>query len=321
MKKIIHTVLSSSIIVLGLSLPVTQADDVNPGHSQQASLNNEVVAPAFVRAAQILEHAKPRHLYLHSGNAFILDQREGVTLYEKAADDVRPIASISKLMTAMVTLDATLPMDEEIKILRADRDWLRGSRSRLPYGTVLSRGDLLLITLAASENRASKALARTYPGGHEAFIEMMNIKARELGMTRTEFHDASGLHSGNVSTPRDLAKLVNAAFKYPLIQSYTTRGEGFVTNERNGRRIEFRNTNKLVRRNNWDIGLSKTGYIADAGHCLVMQMEVGERPVVLVLLNSWGKLSKFGDSYRAKKWLERAERKAKHVAAPKQVAG
>jgi D-alanyl-D-alanine endopeptidase (penicillin-binding protein 7) len=214
----------------------------------------------------------------------------------------------------MVTLDAKLPMDEHIKIKRADRDRLRGSRSRLAYGTILTREDVLLITLAASENRASSALARTYPGGKKAFIKAMNAKAKELGLRDTHFRDSSGLHSQNVSTAKDLVKLVKAASEYPTIREMTTVGKDYVTDLRSGWKVEFFNTNRLVRRKGWDIELSKTGYIADAGHCLVMNTVIEDRPVIIVLLNSWGKLSKFGDSNRIRRWLMRGEHRAKQVA-------
>jgi len=271
----------------------------------------------LISAATILDYAKPNQLYLRSSHVLIVDQREGVHLYGKNIDEPRPIASVTKLMTAMVILDANLPMDEEITITKADRDRLRGSKSRLQRGMRFTREDLLLIALAASENRASKALARTYPGGKENFVNMMNVKAKTLGMTHSRFKDSSGLDSRNVATARDLVLMTEAALKYEKIQKFTTQDEGEIRDLRRKRTIPFINTNRLVRRDKWEIGLSKTGYIADAGHCLVMQAEIGERPVIMVLLNSWGKLSKFGDSNRVKKWLLRAERRAKknqHIA-------
>lgn len=300
-------------LLLSLSLPVATL----PAAETEKDIADIIDGPRenYVRARDILEYANPNKLYLHSSHALVMDQREGVILYSKGKQEPRPIASISKLMTAMVVLDAKQDLDEKIRITRADRDRLRGSRSRLPYGTELTRRDLLKITLAASDNRASKALARTYPGGRKAFINMLNARAKQLGMTETQFRDASGLRSENVSTPYDLARLVAAAYRYPLIREFSTLGKGHVTNLRNKRRIEFFNTNRLVRRSKWDIGLSKTGYIADAGHCLVMQTDIGDRPVIIVLLNSWGKLSKFGDSGRIRKWLMQAERKAKRLAS------
>jgi D-alanyl-D-alanine endopeptidase (penicillin-binding protein 7) len=174
---------------------------------------------------------------------------------------------------------------------------------------------MLYIALAASENRAAHALARTYPGGKTAFVGAMNRKAAELGMDRTRFADPTGLHSGNVSTARDLVKLVDAAAGYRAIRSLTTRPRGSVTDLRRGWKVEFFNTNRLVRSKDWSIGLSKTGYIADAGNCLVMQTEISGRPLIIVLLNSWGKLSKFGDSNRIRKWLVDAEKTASQGAS------
>lgn len=269
---------------------------------------------SFIKASLVRQYLDPAKLRLHSSVALILDNRENEILFEKDIDEKRPIASITKLMTAMVILDAKLDMDEEIKITRADRDRLRGSRSRIGFGTKLIRKDLLFMALAASENRASAALSRTYPGGKDAFVTAMNAKAKALGMTNSHFVDSSGLHSENYSTARDLAKMARAAMEYPEIIEMTTSGEHFATDLRSGHKIEFMNTNRLVRRKQWNIGLSKTGYIADAGHCLVMQTDINGRPLIVVLLNSWGKYSKFGDANRIKTWLTRAEHKVQQVA-------
>ena len=209
----------------------------------------------------------------------------------------------------MVILDKKLDLNEQIRIKRKDRDRIRGSKSRLSYGTILTRYDLLKISLAASENRAANALSRTYPGGKKAFIKAMNEKARSLGMLQSKFKDPAGLHSGNLSTAKDLIKLVTASSHYKLIKKFTTTGKSYVTDKRSGWKVEFFNTNRLVRRKNWDISLSKTGYIADAGHCLVMETKISHRPVIIVLLNSWGKLSKFGDSNRIKRWLQNGEKR------------
>jgi D-alanyl-D-alanine endopeptidase (penicillin-binding protein 7) len=239
-----------------------------------------------------------------------MDRKEALVLFERNPEEQRPIASLTKLMTAMVVLDSGLPLDEKIRIRKADRDRLRGSKSRLSYGTTLTREDTLYIALAASENRAAHALARAFPGGKEAFVAAMNDKAAGLGMSSTRFRDSSGLHSGNVSTARDLALLVEAALGYELIRTFTTAPKGYVTDHRSGWKVEFFNTNRLVRRKDWEIGLSKTGYIADAGNCLVMEAEISDRPLIIVLLNSWGKLSKFGDSNRIRQWLTNAARRA-----------
>ena len=269
----------------------------------------------FIPATALKPFLKPRKLHLYSSTALIMDLNDGQVLYEKEADKTMPIASLTKLMTAIVTIDKQLDLDQKIRIKRSDRDRLRGSKSRLSYGTILTRRDMLKITLAASENRASKALARTYPGGHKAFIAAMNAKAKLLGMKNTFFKDSSGLHSKNVSTANDLIKLVVAANRYPLIKEFTTLGIDYVTDLRAGWKVEFMNTNRLVRRKSWDISLSKTGYIADAGHCLVMHTEINNRPTAIVLLNSWGKLSKFGDSNRIRRWLQNAEKRAEKTLA------
>ena len=250
-------------------------------------------------------------LFLRSDVALVVDENDGAVLLDKNIYIQRPIASLTKLMTAMVTLDTNLPRDEAITITKADRDRLRGSKSRLSFGTKLTRRDLLKISLVASENRAALALARTYPGGKDAFVYAMNEKARRLGLKQTAFRDAAGLRSDNVSTAVDLSILVSAAYRYPLIREFSTTAIDYVKDLRSGRKIEFMNTNRLVRGKRWDIDLSKTGYIADAGHCLVMRANIADRQVVMVLLNSWGYLSKFGDANRIRKWLDEANRKAR----------
>jgi len=260
-----------------------------------------------VTARELKSQLNPRKLFLRSSTALVMDKSEGVVLFDRDVDKKMSIASLTKVMTAMVIIDSKLDMHERITIKRKDRDRLRGSKSRLSYGTILTRFDMLKISLAASENRAAKALARTYPGGRKAFIRAMNAKARSLGMKNTRFKDATGLHSDNKSTALDLVKMVAAAGNYPLIRELSTTGKSYVTDLRAGWKVEFFNTNRLVRRKNWDIGLSKTGYIADAGHCLVMETTIANRPMIIVLLNSWGKLSKFGDSNRIKRWLQNAE--------------
>lgn len=257
----------------------------------------------------------PNQLYLHSGVVLVMDRQRGTVLYDKGSHTPRPIASLTKLMTAMVILDSRLSLEESITIRKADRDRLRGSKSRLSFGTKLTRRDLLKIALAASENRAAAALGRTYPGGKEAFVAAMNEKAVELGMKNTVFRDAAGLHSGNVSTAAELYTLVEAAARYPLIREFTTIGISYVTDLRKGWKVKFMNTNRLVRDKKWTIGLSKTGYLADAGHCLIMETEIANRQLVVVLLNSWGYLTKYGDANRIKNWLNKAERKARQAAA------
>jgi D-alanyl-D-alanine endopeptidase (penicillin-binding protein 7) len=195
-------------------------------------------------------------------------------------------------------------------VTSADRDRIRGSSSRLLPGTRVSRRVLLLLALMASENRAANALARTYPGGTPAFVAAMNRKAQGLGLNQTKFADPAGLDSGNVSTARELASLVRTAMDYPLIRQYTTTWEHEVAVGRGKSRqvIRFRNTNRLLRNESWDIALSKTGYISDSGRCLVMQARIAGEPVILVLLDSWGRLSPMGDANRVRKWMEKHHR-------------
>lgn len=244
---------------------------------------------------------------LGSAIAMIYDEQTGEPVYSKNVNTVVPIASITKLMTAMVILDAHLPLDEPITITREDRDRLKGTKSRLNFGMTLTRGDLLALAVMASENRAAAALARTYPGGTPVLVAMMNAKARELGMDDTHFQGPVGLHSENVSTARDLVKMVLAAQRYELIQRASTQARHVVKiNARQS--LYFGNTNPLVRSRNWEIGLSKTGYISEAGRCLVMQARLSERPTVIVLLDSWGKNTRVGDANRIKSWIERPSR-------------
>lgn len=242
---------------------------------------------------------------LHSSIALIYDAQGQRPLYTKNANTVAPIASISKLMTAMVVLDAQLPLDEEIRISVQDMDRLKGTHSRIRPGMTLTRGELLKLALMASENSAAAALARTYPGSTAGAVSQMNAKALELGMTDTRFLDPTGLNSGNVSTAQDLVKMVLAAQNYNLIHNATTSYSHFV--EPTGfRQMRFNNTNPLVKSASWDIGVSKTGYISEAGRCLVMQANINQRSVVIVLLDSWGKRTRLGDANRIKKWMESA---------------
>lgn len=242
-------------------------------------------------------------LNLKSAAALVVNQGDGRALYAKNTEAVMPIASITKLMTAMVVLDAQLALTEPITVTADDIDDIKGTRSRLKVGTRLTRGDLLRVALMASENRAAAALMRGYPGGTRAFVAAMNRKAIELGMWRTRFADSTGLSSDNVSTARDVAKLVSTAYGYPLIRKYTTDAAYAVTLA-NGRILHYRNSNRLVQNPQWRIGLSKTGYINEAGRCLVMQTVIATTPVIIVLLDSWGRLTRVGDANRIKKWLE-----------------
>jgi D-alanyl-D-alanine endopeptidase (penicillin-binding protein 7) len=243
---------------------------------------------------------------LLSSAAVVYDPTTGQTLYAKNADSAAPIASITKLMTAMVVLDSGLPLDEAIVLTNDDIDTIKNSRSRLPIGSAFRRDDLIRLALVASDNRAAAALGRSYPGGLPAFVETMNAKARSLGLESARFVDSSGLEPGNVASPQDLARMVSAASQYPVIREYSTTPELHVTLPANGRTLGYMNTNALVRNPDWHIGLSKTGYISEAGKCLVMQAMIANQPVVIVLLDSWGKLTRLGDAARIKRWLERS---------------
>jgi len=239
-----------------------------------------------------------RKIALRSSSALVQDAATGEIVIGKNADAVLPIASITKLMTAMVILDRGLDLEEKIALNREDAV----SRSRLRNGLSLTRGDLLLLALMASENRAAAALGRSYPGGLEAFVDAMNEKAAALEMNDTRFVEPTGLSPANVSTASDLAKLVGAAHDYALIREYSTKGRATV--HASGRPLRYGNTNNLVRSRYWDIDLSKTGYISEAGRCLVMHVRLAEKDLIVVLLDSWGKYSRIGDANRIRKWLE-----------------
>ncbi|MEO7557770.1 MAG: serine hydrolase [Gammaproteobacteria bacterium] len=256
-------------------------------------------------------------LTLHSNHAIVVDQSTAKVLYDKNADVQQPIASITKLMTAIVTLDADLPMSEQIAISNDDIDTLRNSRSRLKVGPKHSRRELLQLALMSSENRAASALSRSYPGGRTAFIAAMNKKARMLGMNNTRFRDSTGLDSENISTARDLVKLVQAGFGYPLIREITTDSSYDL---RQGAILKYKNSNPLFKDKNWQIGLSKTGYIIPAGHCLVMQTKVVERPLIIVLLDADARGTVAADSNRIKNWFAKVFGGSKFARATREVA-
>ena len=241
-------------------------------------------------------------VYLRSQAVMVQDAETGEIVINKNSEAVVPIASITKLMTAMIILDRGLDLEQRIVVSREDVDTVKGTRSRLMPGSVLTRDELLLLALMASENRAAAALGRTYPGGMAAFVKAMNEKAVELGMSDTSFVEPTGLSPSNLSSPRDLVKLVRAAHGYPLIREYSTRDRATV--KVFNRPMRFANTNGLVRNSAWDIELSKTGYISEAGRCLVMQVRVASKDLIVVLLDSWGKHSRVGDAQRIRKWLE-----------------
>ena len=260
-------------------------------------------SPAGTRIAA--DPAQSLHLGkldVRSSSVIVLDAVDSSVLYSKQAQVVVPIASITKLMTALVVLDAKQPLDEMIELTPADRRLERSSASRLAIGSRLSRGDLLHLALMSSENRAAHAVGRAYPGGLPACIKAMNAKARALGMKSAHFTDPTGLSSGNVSSAADLAKLVAAAAANETIRTYSTSASHTVAVGRH--LLEFRNTNNLVAKTDWDIQVQKTGYTSDAGQCLVMKTVVRERPVLIVLLNSFGKYTRVADARRIRKWME-----------------
>ncbi len=239
---------------------------------------------------------------LRSASAIVLDD-DGNLIYGKDVNTVRPIASITKLMTAMVILDANLDLDEQITVTKEDRDLIRLTGSRLQYGATLSRREMILLALMSSENRAATALGRTYPGGMTNFLAHMNRKAKGLGMSNSHFADPAGLKAENVSTASDLAIMVAAADSYPLITQSTTTTRMDVRPYSGRGPLTYGNTNRLLKNKSWDIELSKTGYINEAGRCLVMQANIEGEDVSIVLLNSFGKLTPFGDSNRLRKWM------------------
>lgn len=248
-----------------------------------------------------LKHAQDP-LALQSNVAYVVDQASSKVLFEKNSDLSLPIASITKLMTSLVVVEAQQDMNETIEVTNEDIDKEKGTGSRLRIGARLPRSDMLHIALMSSENRAASALGRSYPGGLPAFVAAMNAKARLLGMSDTHYVDSSGLSSQNRASARDLVKLVNAAYQHPLIRQYSTDAKYVVTP--GGRPLEYGTSNRLVANPAWEIGLQKTGYIAEAGRCLVMQAMIEGRAIVMVFLDSKGKYSRLADAGRIKKWLE-----------------
>lgn len=241
-------------------------------------------------------------LNLKSSVALVIDQNTNEVLFSKNDKAVLPIASLTKLMTGLVISGAQLPMDEMIEITQDDVDLEKGSSSRLRVGTVLSRGELLHLALMSSENRAANALGRSFPGGAAVFVQLMNVKARSLGMLSTAYVEPTGLSSKNQSSARDLAKLVDVASGDPLLRELST-SPGYQVAVGN-RTLQYNNTNRLIKNPSWDIGLQKTGYISEAGRCLVMQTTVAGRNLIMVFLDSAGKLSRLGDAERVRSWVE-----------------
>ena len=264
--------------------------------------SNSAVAAASPSASVFKDDAAG--LRLASSKAMIVNQDSGEILYAKGIDIASPIASLTKLMTAMVVLDARLDMDEKLHVTREDIDTLKGTSSRMPIGATLPRSEMLQLALMASENRAASALGRHYPGGVEAFVAAMNAKALQLGMLHSRFADPTGLNSANVSTAEDLVKMVRAAYQYPEIRHVSTSASYSVPVNGTRAPLQYVNSNVLVRNSDWVIGLSKTGYINEAGRCLVMQAEVGGQPLIIVLLDSFSKNARVGDAQKIRKWIE-----------------
>ncbi|GHT89944.1 peptidase [Betaproteobacteria bacterium] len=315
MKKfLLYSLVAAMTVFVSLPAEVSAASGKSTGSSKQnvktnaaarqktAKAKQKPVASKVVAADSEFLFDKEGRLTLGSASALVLDQMTGAALVEKNPGMILPIASISKLMTAMVLLDSRPNMEEVISISDADVDYLKGTRSRLPVGVSMTRDTALLLALMSSENRAANALARHYPGGLPAFVAAMNRKAKAMGLTQTRFEEPTGLSFNNVSTARDLSRMVMAAHQYPLIREYSTMAAAKV--DMGDRVLDFTNTNALVKNPQWQIGLSKTGYISEAGRCLVMQAWVAGKPVVMVFLDSNGKMTRVGDANRVKRWME-----------------
>jgi serine-type D-Ala-D-Ala endopeptidase (penicillin-binding protein 7) len=325
--------LLSLTLIAFLALPILNAPEVlavSQSKSQSVKSKRDVSkSKPKTKPRRISTEPSPGgELRLRASSALVVDQNSGLTLYAKNIDAPASIASITKLMTAMVTMDSGLPLNEEIAICEEDVDRLKFTGSRLALGSRWTRGQLIHLALIASENRAAAALSRAYPGGQRAFVAAMNRRALEIGMRDSRFVDGTGLDSGNLSTAADLAKMVDAAYHYPLIREITSTGTydvslpgtQVVRTRKNGgvhkvsrtveRHMAFNNTNMLTRSKDWDIGVSKTGYINEAGHCLVMQTRIADQKVIMVLLDSAGKGGRIVDARRIRGWLEHESRVA-----------
>lgn len=261
-----------------------------------------LINPAYATSSPAKSPVQQQELA--AGSALLMDLTTNEVLYSSNPQLVAPIASVTKLMTAMVVLDAQQSLAEKLPVVIKDTKEMQGVYSRVRLGSQLSRHDLLLITLMSSENRAAASLAHHYPSGHAAFIQAMNDKARALGMHNSHFVEPTGLSANNISSAHDLVLLIKAAQDYPLIRQFSTTGHKTVTFSQPRYSLDFRNTNALVRKNDWSIEVSKTGFTKKAGHCLVMSTEINQRPVALVVLDAFGKYTHMADANRLKKWLE-----------------
>lgn len=280
----------------------TFASSVAPGTVSRLRAKNGT--PSFGQSAGM--HSVHDSLSLKSSVALVVDQETNEVLFKKNEQAVLPIASLTKLMTGLIISEANLPEDEKIAITQEDVDTEKGSSSRLRVGAVLSRGELLHLALMSSENRAAHALGRTYPGGLPTFVNLMNSKAQMLGMKDTRYVEPTGLSSINRSSAMDLVKLVDEAHKHPLLRELTT-SPGFQVAVGN-RVLQYNNTNRLVKNSSWEIGLQKTGYIAEAGRCLVMQTKIAGRQLIMVFLDSAGALTRIADAQRVRQWIESSNR-------------
>jgi len=289
------------ILAAGVFTFVTLFADLTP---QRPRPSDPPPAPPPDRGLPPLCVPDPTRLRLTSEYALVLDQTDGRVLYAKGADTPTSVASITKLMTAIVVLESDPPLSEPVQVTEEDVDTLRGSASHLPVGWVMTRAELLQLALMSSDNRAAHALARTYPGGVDAFVGAMNRKASALGLARTRFTDPTGLDAGNLSTAQDLAMLVGVAARYAAIRQLTTTAQHTALSLASGHARIFGNSNPLVRDPSWEIALSKTGYISDSGFCLVMQATLAGRPTSIVLLRAGGKESRTADARRVRQWLE-----------------
>ncbi len=270
--------------------------------AQRQNIQRTAAAPRLSVGQQLGLRNSDDPLDLNSSVALVVDQETGEVLFSKNDSAVLPIASLTKLMTGLVVAEANLPMQEMITITRDDVDTYKGTSSRLAVGARLSRGELMHLSLMSSENRAAHALGRTFPGGMNRFVQLMNLKARELGMTDTHYVEPTGLHSRNRSSARDLATLVNVAYEHPMLRDLSTSPSRSV--HVGSRTLTFNNSNRLVRNSDWDIGLQKTGFISEAGRCLVMQANVAGRQLIMVFLDAAGSISRAQDAERVRRWVE-----------------
>ena len=268
------------------------------------AFSGTVLTPSVNAAETTAVPRDTSKLHIASGSAMLIDLQTNKLIYASNPDVVVPIASVTKLMTGLVVLEAKQNMEEYISVSISDTPEMKGVFSRVKIGSELPRREMLLITLMSSENRAAASLAHHYPGGYVAFIAAMNAKAKALGMTSTHYVEPTGLSTSNVSTARDLSKLVQAARKYPLLSELSTTKEKTVAFRKPNYTLGFHNTDHLVRKDNWDIQLTKTGFTNQAGHCLVLITQMGGRPVSLVILDAFGKYTHFADASRIRQWVE-----------------